>query len=246
VLFPGDVRIDIVDPVGGPASITVRLQAGHLDVLDLDKTPPVPKQATASGDGAAQAPASPPPAPPPRTESATPPPRTEIAPAPPVPPPPTVSDARPREPDTGKLMDLDARPPEPEPDVSTRGWWLAGAGAVVTIAAVVLLPISSGRIESDRRELATHCVDMMIMNDTCTAMLGQGPAAQSLSDSIATWKAIRIGAMVGIGVGLATVGSGLLLRYRDGASATPAARPSLVLDHERGRVQLGLAWTFRF
>jgi hypothetical protein len=119
-----------------------------------------------------------------------------------------------------------------------------GVGAAVAIAAVVLLPVSAGQIESDRRALADECMTML-MNDACIAKPGRGPAAQSLSDSIATWKAVQTGAWIGVGVGAAAIAAGAFLRYRDRADAA-ASRPALVLDQHGGRWVLGLAWRSTF
>jgi hypothetical protein len=231
VLFPGDIRIDLVDAAGTPASIGVRLQAGHLDVLDLARTPPtvvMPEKMDAR-------PPPPPPAPPPAVRVAPP----EPTPRPPVAPSPEPEALQP-------LSEPPAPPPrDAEADVSTRGWLLASAGVVVAVVAVALIPISSKRIDDNRDSLAGVCATP-VMNDTCTAMSGRKDEAQSFSDSIATWKAVRTGAWVGVGVGLATVGAGLILRYHDQTPATASARPSLVVDHDAGHLTLGLAWTYRF
>jgi len=132
----------------------------------------------------------------------------------------------------------------PDAPVSSRGIWIAGIGATIAVAAAILLPVSSSQIDSNRNALAKEC-GTPLMNDTCMAMIGHGPAAQSDADAIATWKAIRTGAFVGVGVGLAAVAGGLLLRWHDGAETT-GARPALVLDHGGGRLQVGLMWALRF
>jgi hypothetical protein len=227
VLFPGEVRLDIVDPTsttGSIASVTIRVRGGQAETLDLDRMP----QATKPPGGEAGAPppvVAAPPVEPPAGETAA-------SPAVPLPPAPQAQPS-------------DAGPSPPEAGVSSRGLWIAGAGAVVTVAAVILLPVTSARLESDRSALMKECATPVV-NDQCIAMTDHGPAAQSLADSIASWKAIRIGAMVGIGVGVATVATGLILRYHDGADAAAVARPALVFDHKGGRPRLGLAWTLRF
>ena len=126
-----------------------------------------------------------------------------------------------------------------------RGWWLASAGAAVAAVAVALIPISSGRIEDDRKALVDECATP-VLNDTCMALNGHREAAQSLSDSIATWKTVRTGAWVGIGVGLATVGAGLILRQQRPDRGCRRRAPGA--GHRPGRrtSTLGLAWTYRF
>jgi hypothetical protein len=229
VLFPGDVRIDLVDAAGAPASVGVHLQAGHLDVLDLARTPPATVTPERTDD-------HPPAAPPPAVKLA-PPDTTSRAPG-------ASSDAEALQPLTeAPTARAPARHAEPEP--STRGWWVAGVGVVLTAAAVALLPISSGRIDDDRKALANECVDPVV-NDTCMAISGHREAAQSYADSIATWQGLRTGAWVGLGVGLATLGTGLILHHHDQGAAASGPRPALVVDRDGGRLTLGLAWTFGF
>ena len=226
VLFPGDIRIDLVDAAGTAASVGVHVQAGHLDVLDLARTPP----ATVTPERAEE---RPPPAPPPAVK---------VAPADTTPRAPAAPEAEipPRRNDAPPVPARDV-----EADASARGWWLAGAGAVVAAVAVALIPVSSGRIDDNRKALAGECVDAVV-NDTCMAMPGHRDTAQSYSDSIATWKGVRTGAWVGVGAGLATVAAGLILHHSDQAAATGGARPALVVDHDGGHLTLGLAWTFGF
>jgi len=226
VLFPGDIRIDLVDAAGAPANIGVHLQAGHLDVLDLARTPP----ATAAPERVEQPPPPPPVSAAPSERTPQPPIAAYTAPAYAAPRPPTEAPAAP------------AR--DAEPEASMRGWWVASVGVVVAAVSVALIPISSGRIADDRQKLVAECVPP-VTNDTCTALNGHREQAQSLSDSIATWKAVRTGAYVGIGVGLVTVATGLILRNSDQTTAAAGARPSLVIDRD-GHFTAGLAWTYRF
>src|SRR5499427_2291204 len=226
VLFPGDVRLDVAGPSGVGDSFTVRLRVGQLDELNLDRPAQAPPQPAAAG--------TPPPAVSVPQPAATPP--IALAPSPPPPIPITQAPTGPPPgPDT---------PVEPETTASSRGVWIAGIGATVAIAAAILLPVSSSQIDTNRGKLMGECATV-VMNDTCMAIVGHGPAAQSYADSIATWKAIRTGAYVGVGVGLAAVAGGLLLRWHDG-SETPAARPALVLDGQGGQLQVGLMWARSF
>jgi uncharacterized membrane protein len=160
---------------------------------------------------------------------------TDLLPLPP-PGPPTADGSPPANGPTA--------PDRPEVDVSSRGIWIAGIGITIAIAAAILLPVSSSQIDSDRNALPDKCYTVVV-NDACLANPGQGAAVQSLVDSIATWKAIRTGAYVGLGVGAAAVVGGIILRVHDGAVAR-TARATLVIDREGGPLQLGLAWTLRF
>jgi len=232
VLFPGDIRIDLVDAAGVPANIGVRLQAGHLDVLDLARTPPV----TVAPEHVEQRPPPPPPPPPPEVR---------VAPAEPAPRPPIAAYTAPEPGGPRPLTEPPTAPPrDAEPEASMRGWWVASVGVVVAAVSVALIPISSGRIADDREALVNEC-EPPVMNDTCTALNGHKAAAQSLSDSIATWKAVRTGAYIGIGVGVVTAATGLILRNSDQATAATGARPALVIDRD-GHFTAGLAWTYRF
>jgi len=226
VLFPGDVRLDVAGPSGVSDSFTVRLRVGQLDELNLDRPAQAPPQPAAAG--------TPPPAVSVPQPAATPPIALAPSPAPPIP----ITQAP-----TGPPPGPDT-PVEPETTASSRGVWIAGIGATVAIAAAILLPVSSSQIDTNRGKLMGECATV-VMNDTCMAIVGHGPAAQSYADSIATWKAIRTGAYVGVGVGLAAVAGGLLLRWHDG-SETPAARPALVLDGQGGQLQVGLMWARSF
>lgn len=243
VLFPGDVRIDLVDAAGVPATVGVRLQAGHLDVLDLARTPPAPAMPERAPERVQeqvreQVQERPPP---------TPPPAVSVAPPDATARPPVAPAYAPR-PESEGLQPL-SEPPAPSPyeaapEASTRGWWLVSAGVVVAVVSVALVPISSGRIDDNRKALAGECVDP-VMNDRCMAMIGHQAAAQSYSDSITTWKAVHTGAWVGAGVGLATVVAGLILHSHDQTAAAASGRPAVVVDHD-GHLTLGLAWNYRF
>jgi len=223
VLFPGEVRLEIAGPGDTINSVTIRLRGGQLEVLDLDRQTPAAKPPVAE----ANPPAPPPVAPRPAAEG-----DTDLLPLPPRP-----ADGRP-------AANGPTSPDRPEVDVSSRGIWIAGIGATIAIAAAILLTVSSSKIQSDRDALPAKCYTAVV-NDACLAQPMEGPVVQSLVDSIATWKAIRTGAYVGLGVGAAALAGGILLRVHDGAVAT-SARPTLVIDRGGGPTQLGLAWTLRF
>jgi hypothetical protein len=214
VLFPGDIQLETVDAAGHPSTVTVRLQSGHLELLDL---------ATAvSVESSSDALASPEPTPPP----------------PPRPSPLTAPAPQPAAP-------LAWIPPDaPQPvGTSSAAWPLMIGGAAVAIAAAVLLPVSRGQIDDDRAALAAEC-SVLPTGDVCEfAWNGQGAAAQSHEDGIATWKAVRLGAWIGLGVGLATVATGLVLKIREPRSMPPM--PALLPDGA-GRAMPALAWSLRF
>jgi hypothetical protein len=168
-----------------------------------------------------------------------PPPAPAVAVPEPIPPPPPP-------PETPPPPSLADRPPAPPPPAaSSRGWWLAGAGAAVTIAAIVLVPVSRGRIDSNRTSLQGECVDQLV-NDQCTAKVDRGDEAQTYSDGIATWKAVQTGAWIGAGVGVATIVAGTVLGLSDARAAEAQARPAVVIDRRSGRSLVLLSWAWRF
>jgi hypothetical protein len=220
VVFPAAAELELVFPTGETTTHAVRPRTGRIEVVEVQ--PPA-----AAAPSVTPAPV-PTPTPTPAAPAAPP-----IAALPPVPAPPESAPAPP--------VDREVVPPPLE--ASTRGWWVAGAGAAVAAAAIVLIPVSSGRIESNRTALGMECVDPVV-NDRCFAKEGRADEAQVYSDGIATWKAVRTGAWVGAGVGLAAVVAGLVLRLSDGRGVDSRSGPALVIDGT-GRNGLLVTWTWR-
>ena len=136
------------------------------------------------------------------------------------------------------LVDREPPPAAPDAAVSTRDWWLVGTGAAVAVAALILVPVSGGHIDSARTALAGECATPVI-NDACFAKVGRSDEAQTHSDAIATWKAVRTGAWIGAGAGVAAILAGTVLRLSD-------ARAGVAIDHGSGRASLSLTWTWGF
>jgi hypothetical protein len=100
----------------------------------------------------------------------------------------------------------DGRPVE-TPD-RTAPWVLTLSGAGLFIAGGVSVLAASSSVSSHRDSLARFC-SVAPSGDACSiAKPGQRDAAQSEVDSIATWKAVRTGGFVGMGVGLVATGIG--------------------------------------
>jgi hypothetical protein len=132
---------------------------------------------------------------------APPPPPRETAPAPPV-PGPTVSE------------------PPPAPS-KTGAWVLIGSGAALTVVSAILLPVSNAHIDASRRDLEISCA-IPNGSDACfSANPGYEQAAQDQVDSIATYKAARTGAWIGLGAGSVALVTGIAL-----AAHASAARPA--------------------
>jgi hypothetical protein len=92
------------------------------------------------------------------------------------------------------------------------GWILLGEGATVSLISLVLVPISGKKIDDGRRALAKVCAVQVNGPDSCAhAMTGLQGEAQSDSDSIATWKAVRTGSWVGIGTGVVAAMTGVAI-----------------------------------
>jgi hypothetical protein len=100
-------------------------------------------------------------------------------------------------------------------------WVLIGTGAAFTVVGAILIPVSNGRIDQGRNALDDSC---QIRNgpDACyRANAGYEQAAQDQVDSIATYKAVRTGAWIGVGAGAVALVTGIAL-----AAHAPAARPA--------------------
>ena len=185
VLFPAETEIEILDARGSASTVTVRLQAGKTDVLDL-----------AAG------------------------PSKEVAAALAPPAPPAV----------GRTT-------------SSAAWPLIVGGLAVAVAAAVLVPISQGRIDDNRSALAATCAAPPVDDVCMTALGGKRDAAQSSEDAIATWKAARLGAWIGLGAGAAAAVTGLVLKLGGGGAPRLTA---LLAPDSAGRPTMAVAWSVRF
>lgn len=123
-----------------------------------------------------------------------------IAPPPPTPPPSSAS--KPEGPTVTPL---------PTDDERTLAWTLLIAGGGTAVIGLGFVIGASSSIDTRRERLAELCADPDGEDGCTTAQPGQREAAQSEVDSIATWKAVRIGGWVGLGVGAAAAGTGLVL-----------------------------------
>lgn len=119
----------------------------------------------------------------------------------PEPPPPRAQPPKP------------ATPREtPETDDGRAHAWallIGGAGTAVLGGAFAIGASSS--IDTRRERLAELCAVQHDPDECTSAEPGQRDAAQSEVDAIATWKAVRIGGYIGLGVGAAAAGTGLVL-----------------------------------
>lgn len=83
-------------------------------------------------------------------------------------------------------------------------WAILGSSSSVAALSVVSLIVSSKRLSDSRRDLFERCATQLGGPDTCAhAKAGQQDAAQSASDSIATWKAMRTGSWLSLSLGIA-------------------------------------------
>jgi hypothetical protein len=137
-----------------------------------------------------------------------------------------------------------AAPPAPEPrKTSAAAWSLIVSGLAVAVAAAVFVPVSQGKIDDNRTTLAATC-NAPPVDDVCaTAMNGKRDAAQSSENAIATWKAVRVGAWIGFGVGAAAAVTGAVLKLSGGG--TPQVTALVVPAGDR-RPTIAVAWGLRF
>lgn len=122
----------------------------------------------------------------------------ERPPAPLPAPPPNVPDPTPAD-------------PGPGPEPNALAWSLAIGGGVTALVGTGLVIGSSATIESRRDRLADLCAVPSGEDECTTAEPGKRADAQSEVDAIATWKAVRIGGWVGVGVGLVAAATGIVL-----------------------------------
>jgi hypothetical protein len=88
------------------------------------------------------------------------------------------------------------------------------------LGGAVLVPVANAQIKGRRSDLQQQC-DVLDGSDACSnAKAGQVDAAQDSVDGIASWKAIRTGAWVGIGVGVAAAATGALLMLSSSSDDT--------------------------
>jgi hypothetical protein len=82
------------------------------------------------------------------------------------------------------------------------------------------------------------------VNDVCkTAQSGKVNEAQSAEDAVTTWKGVRVGSWIGLGVGVAAAGTGVVLKLAGGGG--PAVTALVVPDRD-GRPTLAVGWRLRF
>jgi hypothetical protein len=140
----------------------------------------------------------------------------------PATPPPKTTPSAPRAPE-GPILTQ----PAPDDD-HTLAWTLVIAGGATAAVGLGVVIGASSSIDTRRERLARLCA-VPNGEDGCTsAQPGQREAAQSEVDSIATWKALRIGGWVGLGVGAVAAGTGLVLLLggsREKASAHWSVAP---------------------
>lgn len=127
--------------------------------------------------------------------------------------------------------------------MSVAAWSLIVSGLAVAVAAAVFVPVSQGKIDDNRTTLAATC-NAPPVDDVCaTAMNGKRDAAQSSENAIATWKAVRVGAWIGFGVGAAAAVTGAVLKLSGGGTPQVTA---LVVPAGDCRPTIAVAWGLRF
>lgn len=122
---------------------------------------------------------------------------------------------------------------EPRPAPSKAGpWLLIGSGAALTVVSAILVPVSNGRIDSARRDLEISCAVPNGADACFSANPGYEQSAQDQVDSIATYKAVRMGAWIGLGAGSVALVTGVALAAHASATRPAPARRSARWDVE--------------
>jgi hypothetical protein len=219
VLFPGDAKIELIDPTTGQrrTALTVQLTVGKLAVVELDSI----------ADLRAPSPAPPAvPAPPPQLE-----PKPGSGDAPLLP----LAESEP--------------PPQTGGGGGGGGggghhalaWSLLGAGVAVAAGSAVMIPVSYSELSSERSALQSSCM-VRVGTDACTTpYAGMQQTAQNQVDAIATWKSLRIVAWAGLGAGAVSAAVGAVLLLRGGG---PEARGGLTASVSASHA--AASWTFVF
>ena len=120
--------------------------------------------------------------------------------------------------------------PHRKPRDRTLPWALTLGGAGLAVAGGVSVIAASSSLSNHRDSLSGLCA-VPVSGDACSlAKSGQRANAQNEVDSIATWKAVRSGGFVGLGVGLVAAGVGAVWLLsasdsepRTGLSVSPLA-----------------------
>ena len=124
-------------------------------------------------------------------------------------------------------------------------WSFVIGGLAVGVAGAALVAISQNEIENRRGTLAQTCMSFS-GPDTCgvaNARMGDQAAAQTAENDIVTWKGVRLGAEIGVGVGAALAVTGVVLKLV--GSGAPAVSAMVVPDRD-GRASFAAAWRIRF
>jgi hypothetical protein len=244
VLFAEETALELVDPDGRVTTYHLALARGRTDVLDLD----------------AAVPAAPPAREPEPAVVATPPAGgtgAEATAPPPAPPVVPLSPPRPAAPPPGPPP----TPPPARPVVVSRadhpGAWLIVTGLVVAAAGGVMVRVSNDKLQELRDDLRNHC-HTLAGTDAC-AEGNPGPTEHDIAtsdvDGIATWKGVRIGAWIGLGVGAAVTTAGVIIallgRDQETVVGERARRDDALAARwipipVVGATQVGLAWNGRF
>jgi hypothetical protein len=220
VLFPGETRVELVDPTTGQRRTTLTIHAtiGRLEVVELDALADL---------------RAPPPAPPAPT---------------PAPPPATLGGRPPQlEARSGDAPLLPLTESEPPPAARGGGaghralaWSLLGAGVAVAAASAVMIPVSFSELSSERSALAGSCA-VLSGTDACAhPQPNMQHTAQDHVDAIATWKNVRIAGWVGLGAGVVSAAVGTVLLVRGGPEAGGGPAVSVSASHAAA------SWTFVF
>ena len=120
------------------------------------------------------------------------------------------------------------------------GWALLASGGGVAVAGTVVVLASGATLSSRRDRLAELCAVPNGRDDCTQAAPGRRAEAQDEVDSIATWKAVRVGGWIGVGLGVAAASTGGVLLLTAPQASTTAR---VVATPTRGGVSLSVLGT---
>jgi hypothetical protein len=244
VVFAGRLRLEAFLPDHSVQAHTLELGKGELEVVHLRddsdapaKSFPATEELDSSASSLGSATASPPS---PGPEASGPAASGPAASGPAAQGPAPLAPAMPpsASPPLGPTEPTSAAPNRPGRGV---GYALIGGGAVLSVGALVFVPLASNRIDEARDDLALVCQVPNGADGCVEAVPGQQGTAQSKVDAIETWRSVRTISYVGLGVGAASLLAGTIVvatRGRRSGSRAGDWRPAIVADPKGARLQV--------
>jgi hypothetical protein len=110
------------------------------------------------------------------------------------------------------------------------GWTLVATGSAIALLGGVTSLVASTSIAARREDLAGRCQVLRTADECSRVEPGAEPLARDDEQMISTWKNVRLGGLVGAGVGVTVLGIGVVrLLTAPPAPRASALRPQIVI-----------------